>query len=134
MAENAATMTAPPATRTRPPIPPREPEGLADWRVTCRHSPLFTKMRIVKAKGREEAWKKYIIEAEAELVEKKDIWDKRDPKRIPSCRTFLAEAKKELPLGTEIIGAEYYKARLNALRIKGTLTVDQIGFPELASA
>lgn len=122
-----------------PPIPPREPQGDADWKVTARHSPLKLKSLVVKAKGREQAWQKFLAEAEAKTTPEAFKADGKEvgPIRYREAMAWLAEAKKANPdilAGVEVIGAEYSRKRVEALRIKGTVTQEQIGFPELASA
>ena len=129
-----AVKEAPVQVRKAPPIPPREPEGETDWRITVRHCPLPVKSLIVRAKGRKAAWDQFLKDAETRIAKLESAMDKREPGRLGMIREWFASAKKTIPEGTEIIGAEYARERVKALRVKGTITTEQIGFPELASA
>ena len=117
-------------------IPPREPEGKAEWRVTVRHSPLRINSLVVEARGRKEAWEKFLAEAESKsTIEDFKSEGKLDgPKRFAAARQWIADARRDVPDGVEVIGAEYARKRVDALRVKGTVTKEQIGFDELASA
>ena len=123
-----------PASR-KPAIPPREPKGEAEWQVTARHSPLKVKRLVVKASSRTQAWQRFLdqVEAKTTLEAFRNDGRKEGPKNHRLAHEWLATARKETPDGVEVLGADYVRARLNALRVKGTVSVDQIGFPELAS-
>jgi hypothetical protein len=127
----------PPEVKQEPPrprvaIPPREPKGEADWRVIVRHSPLKFKSATLKATSKVDAWQKFLALAESNTTE---AAYKRDGAAVRAeALNWLAAAKRDMPEGTEILGAEYARKRMDALRIKGTVTIDQIGFSELASA
>ena len=132
-----------PAGPVRPRIPDREPKGEADWLVTVRHSPIFPatlvatvaagKGLVIRAGSKAEAWRKFLFEAEAAL-KSKELQYRREPGAHQRALEWLRQAKLEIPAGAEVIGLEYVEARKRALRVKGTTTVEQIGFEELASA
>lgn len=141
MSEQKANPTPPQvqaAPAPRPAIPPREPKGEADWLVLVRHSPLLPatlsdgKGLVVRATSKGDAWKKFLAEAEDRLRSQERQYA-RDPGTYGRAQDWLRQAKLEIPDGAEIIGVEYVEARKRALRVKGTMTVEQIGFPELAS-
>ena len=129
-----------PASPARPRTPPREPAGQADWLVTVRHSPLLPgtlpngKGLIVNADGKADAWQQFLAFAAKRLDECTKQYN-RDPGSLQRAHEWLRQAKLEIPAGTEIIGVEYVQGRKAALRVKGTVTIDQVGgYAELASA
>ena len=137
MSEPIETPDAPPARRAQV-IPPREPKGTAEWSVTVRHSPLKFKRAVVKASGKREAWEKFIELVDAQTTPQAFKAENRGARKAAAkayqqAREFIASAKRDMPATVQIIGAEYERARLQALRVKGTVSVEQIGFVELAS-
>ncbi|HYE19430.1 MAG TPA: hypothetical protein VEA69_13350 [Tepidisphaeraceae bacterium] len=117
---------------TAPPIPPREPEGKAEWLVSVRHTPIKVKKFTTVAEGKAAAWAAYLTAAEASLSD--PAWRRESAATLHEARQWLANAKHNGPgPDVEIIGAEYVRKRTQALRVKGTVSQDQIGFPELAS-
>lgn len=124
--------------RRSPTIPAREPKGEADWSVTVRHSPLKFKKAVVKATGKQQAWEKFLEQAEAQTTPAAFRAENRDGRKAATrayqnAREFLTAARQNMPPAVQIIGAEYERARLQALRVKGTVSLEQIGFLELAS-
>lgn len=117
-----------------PRIPPREPQGRADWRVTVRHSPLLgSKSVTVQADGKDAAWQAWLARAEQHVASNPGAYS-QEPGQLAQVHEWLGLAKIRTPDGIDIIGEEYFNARKAAMLVKGTVTVDQIGFPELASA
>lgn len=118
------------------PIPPREPKGDAEWFVTARHSPLKVKRLKVTAGSKDQAWQKFLAEVEKATTPETFRHEGKleGPKHYQESMNWIQAAKRDMPEGVEVIGAEYSRKRLDALRVRGTVTVDQIGFPELASA
>ena len=136
-----------------PNIPVREPKGKADWFVAARHTPLLpeAKRAIVQATGREDAWKQFLDRA-TELTTLQKFIGRADGgaanvadgdtmamrklalQRHADAVKWIAEAKKKpVPDDAEIMGNEYHSTRRAAMRIKGTVSKEQIGFEELAS-
>ncbi len=117
-----------------PRIPPREPQGNATWRVMVRHTPLLgAKSLAVQAEGKDGAWKAWLAAAEQHLAMNQGLYS-QEPGQMQQVSQWLAMARAIPPDGIDIVGEEYFHARKAAMLVKGTVTVDQIGFPELASA
>lgn len=116
----------------KPKPPPREPAGTAPWKITVRHTPLMTKSLVVKANGRKAAWDQFLTELEAKTNE---TTYKNRPNQLKEAQAWLATARKDgPPPGTEILGEEYHRKRKDAMRVRGTVTADNVGgFEELAS-
>lgn len=130
-----AAPPAPPAAEPRklPAIPPREPDGEAEWLVTVRHTALKVRRATVKAAGRKAAWLAFLDLAEKSVSE--EAYRKDGSASYAAAREWLMLARRNGPgADVEIIGAEYSRERVKALRVKGVVTQEQVGFPELASA
>ena len=54
--------------------------------------------------------------------------------KVKSMLTQTAEGPKTVNLNGDIVGADYAAARRDSMQVKGTVTRDQIGFAELATA
>ena len=124
--------------RRAPVIPPREPKGEANWSVTVRHSPLKLKRAVVKANGPKQAWERFLELVDAQTTPTAFKAEHREGRKAAAkayqqAREFIAQARRDMPPAVQVIGAEYERARLQALRVKGTVSVEQIGFAELAS-
>ena len=105
------------------------------WRVMVRHTMRRRehKSRLVTANSRESAWRAFLDEGSALLVEANY---KGDPQVLPRCKAWLRAVKKDgIPEGTDIQTEDYLRRRLNAIRIRGTVRREEVdGFAELASA
>jgi hypothetical protein len=137
MAEQKQGSPIPQPAETVPPIPPRTPKGKGDWLVFARHTPLVGfKGCTVQATSPDEAWRGFLSEADKSIEKNAQQYGKDGIERSAGqgrARDWLNAARRERPEGVEIIGAEYSAARKKAMRIKGVVRQDKIGFPELAS-
>ncbi len=132
--------------------------------VSHSQLPPGLKRQIVEADGMEDAWTQFLAVTESTLkIDKmtgelavqmtadltpaqKGNWLKE---QLMGARRWVADARKEKPemvetragqcakvkaFNVDLVGAEYAAARRDAMVIKGTVTRDQVGFAELATA
>ncbi len=108
------------APKPVPRIPVREPVELAAWRVSVRHCPVIAaKSLVVQARGKEDAWAKFLAASQAAQTEKAY---KGSPGGYERAMQWYAAAKAVMPAGVEILSEAYSEARKAALRIKGTVS------------